>query len=69
MHLLSTHPEIQRRLRSEIREHMPFLLNRDRGDHNDIDAALLAKVDPEEWKMWWLVLRPKEGVTVRVRAL
>lgn len=25
--------------------------------------------DPEEWKMWRLVLRPKEGVTVKVTAL
>ena len=25
--------------------------------------------DPEEWKMWRLVLRPKEGVTCKVRAL
>ncbi|KAI1496102.1 cytochrome P450 78A3 [Biscogniauxia marginata] len=25
--------------------------------------------DPEEWKMWRLVLRPKEGVTVKVTAI
>ncbi len=30
----------------------------------DLDAP-----DPEEWKMWRLVLRPKDGITVKVTAI
>ncbi|KAK0656613.1 cytochrome P450 [Cercophora newfieldiana] len=47
VHLLSTHPEIQARLRNEIREHMPFLFDR-ANDEAGFDAAQLAIADPDK---------------------
>jgi cytochrome P450 len=41
LHLLSTHPEIQSRLREEVRAHMPFLFD----ENTRYDAAELAKAD------------------------
>lgn len=43
VHLLSTHPEIQSRLRAEIREHMPFLFTEEGRE----DVAKLA-ADPDK---------------------
>lgn len=43
IHLLTTHPEVQSRLRKEIRERMPFLFDPARRT----DAALLAAADPD----------------------
>ncbi|KAM7191796.1 cytochrome P450 monooxygenase FUM15 [Naviculisporaceae sp. PSN 640] len=45
VHLLSTHPEIQDRLREEIREHMPFLFGTNEDRH---DASKLAVADPDK---------------------
>ena len=47
IHLLSTHPEIQIRLRNEIREYMPFLFDRANSDTN-IDSTQLAAADPDK---------------------
>jgi cytochrome P450 len=44
LHLLSTHPEIQSRLRAEIKEHMPFLFN----PATRYNAEQLAKVDADQ---------------------
>ncbi|KAK4673346.1 hypothetical protein QC763_111120 [Podospora pseudopauciseta] len=44
VHLLSTHPEIQSKLREEIREHMPFLFDASTRH----DPRLLASVDPDK---------------------
>ncbi|KAK3383722.1 cytochrome P450 [Lasiosphaeria ovina] len=49
IHLLSTHPEVQSRLRDEIREHMPFLFDASaRHEGGGIDEALLAAADPDK---------------------
>ncbi|TGO46482.1 hypothetical protein BCON_0322g00100 [Botryotinia convoluta] len=48
IHLLSTHPEIQDKLRAEIREHMPFLFDqkaRYEGSVEKTDADLLPYLD------------------------
>ena len=44
LHLLSTHPEIQTRLREEVREQLPFLFN----PTSRYDAAELAKADADQ---------------------
>lgn len=44
IHLLSTHPEIQARLRDEIRTHMPFLFS----DDKRLDPDALANADPDK---------------------
>ena len=45
LHLLSTHPEIQERLRSEIKQHYPYLFSDNVYTRNDIDR--LAKSDAD----------------------
>ncbi|KAK0673350.1 putative cytochrome P450 E-class, group I [Cercophora samala] len=44
VHLLSTHPDIQTKLREEIRAHMPFLFD----PSTRQDESLLAGVDPDK---------------------
>lgn len=44
LHLLSTHPEIQTKLRAEIKEHMPFLFD----PSSRYDGAELAAVDADK---------------------
>lgn len=43
LHLLSTHPEMQSRLREEVREYMPFLFN----PETRYNQELLDKADPD----------------------
>ncbi|KAI0021138.1 cytochrome P450 78A3 [Xylariomycetidae sp. FL0641] len=43
IHLLSTHPEIQSRLREEIKDHMPFLFD----EETRLDADAIAASDPD----------------------
>ncbi|KAK0730373.1 cytochrome P450 [Lasiosphaeris hirsuta] len=45
IHLLSTHPHVQSKLRDEIQEHMPFLFHQDEEDR--FDAAQIAAADPD----------------------
>ncbi|KAL2022745.1 hypothetical protein VTK56DRAFT_4561 [Thermocarpiscus australiensis] len=44
IHLLTKYPHIQKRLREEIRDHMPFLFNQD----ERFDEAKLARADPDK---------------------
>jgi cytochrome P450 len=44
LHLLSTHPEIQSRLREEIKDYLPFLFN----EHSRLDPGELATADPDQ---------------------
>ncbi|KAK4459603.1 putative cytochrome P450 E-class, group I [Cladorrhinum samala] len=44
IHLLSTHPEIQNRLREEVKEHMPFLFD----EESRFDAEKANAVDPDK---------------------
>lgn len=44
VHLLSTHPDIQSRLRDEIKDHMPFLFDQD----TRLDESKLNAADPDK---------------------
>ncbi|KAI0011958.1 cytochrome P450 78A3 [Xylariaceae sp. FL0662B] len=44
IHLLSTHPEIQSRLREEIKDHLPFLFD---AEKTRFDPARIAAADPD----------------------
>lgn len=44
LHLLSTRPEVQNRLRKEIKEHLPFLFD----ENTRFDPALVAEADPDQ---------------------
>jgi cytochrome P450 len=44
LHLLSTHPEIQSRLREEIKDYLPFLFN----ENSRFDPKELATADPDQ---------------------
>lgn len=44
LHLLSTHPEIQEKLRAEIKQHMPFLFD----PYSRFDKEQLSKVDADQ---------------------
>ncbi|KAK0624658.1 cytochrome P450, partial [Bombardia bombarda] len=49
VHLLSTHPEIQTRLRDEIKEHMPFLFNHQYNEGGErFDQSKLAEADVDK---------------------